>query len=372
MSARSPGANAILPQDRDRVRKAALSSRARPRRNLTDMKNVLTSTRRILGGTCECSSRFQTGRLLVTAALIAGIVTACQGKSKTTSEQTSGRPAAVAYYVVDQSTADAKVAIWTMSADGSNGRRLTDPDDASAYEAHWSPTGREIAYTRISGADNADVYLMSPDGSRQRPLVADPIAAETSPDWSPDGTKIAFTRDAGGGGPQIVVLNIASGKTTQLTTEGNNVTPAWSRDGRRIAFDSTRASKRTGNRAGGILLPGDDDIYVMNADGSGQRRITRTPENAFPAWSPDGRSIAFVSNRDGQAEVYVANADGLHARRLTHSSPTQDVTSVSWLPDGRIAFSRGEIYLIKRDGTGLRRIASDGADKYDPRWRPRP
>jgi TolB protein len=241
-----------------------------------------------------------------------------------------------------------------------------------AYDADWSPDGREIAFTRLREDGNADLYLMSADGSEQRPLVSDPSAAETSPDWSPDGTRIVFALDlpSDTSGPQIVVVDVQSGKTTQLTTEGNNVAPTWSPNGKQIAFDSTRASKRTGTRAGGLLLPSDDDIYVMNADGSGQRRITSTPENAFPAWSPDGSSIGFLSNRDGIAEVYVTKPDGSGTRRLTHSSPKHEVATMSWLPNGRIAFTKGDIYLMNRDGSGVRQITHDRKDKAQPEWRP--
>ncbi len=87
--------------------------------------------------------------------------------------------------------------------------------------------------------------------------------------------------------------------------------PAWSRDGRRIAF----ASGRDG---------GEPEIYVMNADGSAQTRLTRTPPfvaDNTPTWSPDGRRIAFASNRAGafNQEIYVMNADGSRVRRLTRS-----------------------------------------------------
>ena len=80
-------------------------------------------------------------------------------------------------------------------------------------------------------------------------------------------------------------------------------TPVWSPDGRRIAF----LSRRDGNKA----------LYVMNADGSGQRRLTRDASNsATPAWSPDGRKLAFESVRNGTTGVYVVNADGGGQRRL--------------------------------------------------------
>jgi TolB protein len=84
--------------------------------------------------------------------------------------------------------------------------------------------------------------------------------------------------------------------------------PAWSPDGRKIAF----VSDRTGN----------SEVYVMNADGTGQRNLTRNPAfDADPTWSPDARKIAFASNRDGKYGVYVMNADGSGQRRVAQHSP---------------------------------------------------
>ncbi len=99
----------------------------------------------------------------------------------------------------------------------------------------------------------------------------------------------------------------------------------------------------------------------MNADGSGQRNLTRSPADVYyssAAWSPDGRKMAFVSDRDGNGEIYVMNADGSAQRRLTRN-PASDVEPV-WSPDGRkIAFVRvndltfgSEIYVMNADGSG--------------------
>ena len=89
---------------------------------------------------------------------------------------------------------------------------------------------------------------------------------------------------------------------------GTHSAPAWSPDGRKIAFTSER--------------DGNSEVYVMNANGSGQRNLTRDPAyDADPTWSPDGRKIAFVSNRDGSYQVYDMNADGSGQRGLTQRSP---------------------------------------------------
>ncbi len=89
---------------------------------------------------------------------------------------------------------------------------------------------------------------------------------------------------------------------------GTYATPAWSPDGRKLAFVSDR--------------DGNSEVYVMNADGSGQRNLTRNAAfDADPSWSPDGRKLAFVSNRDGSYRVHVMNADGSGQRRLAQHTP---------------------------------------------------
>ena len=124
--------------------------------------------------------------------------------------------------------------------------------------------------------------------------------------------------------------------------------PAWSRDGRTIVFVSWR--------------DGNGEVYAMDADGSGPRNLTQNPaKDVRPAWSPDGRRIAFASRRDGNSEVYVMNADGSGQRNLTRN-PAFDADP-AWSPDGRkIAFvskrdgSYG-VYVMNADGSGQRRLA---------------
>jgi len=133
--------------------------------------------------------------------------------------------------------------------------------------------------------------------------------------------------------------------------------PAWSPDGKRIAF--TRANAVSA------------DIYVMNADGSTLRNLTASPsdKNGDAAWSPDGRRIAFASNRRGTFEIWVMNANGTGVRQLT--ALPQDANHPVWSPDGkRIAFSTpapvpGAIYVMNADGTGVRKLFSEDGDAQD-------
>ena len=200
--------------------------------------------------------------------------------------------------------------VYVMNADGSRQLRLVRAR-ARGREPLWSPDGRRLAFTR--GQGGGSVYVVNVDGSEERNVTRGP-GREFA--WSPDGRRIAFAsvRD---GNSEIYVVNSDGGGLRRLTRNaGPDLAPAWSPDGRRIAFAGSRG------------------IHVMNADGSGQRNLMRKPTRDFaPTWSPDGRRIAFGSMRDGNAEVYVMNADGSGQRNLTRSPWNEG--SLAWSPAQR-------------------------------------
>jgi TolB protein len=175
--------------------------------------------------------------------------------------------------------------------------------------------------------------------------------------------KIAFysTRD---GNSEIYVMNADGTGQTRLTNNAfDDGRPAWSPDGTKIAFVSYRN--------------GDNEIFIINADGTGETQITNntTAHDSDPAWSPDGTKIAFKSDRDNGStyEIYAMNADGTNQTRLTNNLFWD--TSPAWSPDGtKIAFDSlrittgGEIYVMNVDGSGETRIGNqDGAG---PDWSP--
>jgi Tol biopolymer transport system component len=218
--------------------------------------------------------------------------------------------------------------VFVMNADGSDQQNLT-PKPGNPRGPRWSPDGQAILFTAVPpgqpqpatrwGVPYRDVYVMNADASAQRNLTYTPKAVESDPAWSPDGQQIAFSRLTGPPWEvRIVVMNAdGSGKhavTQKLRVFGDatGTTIGWSPDGRTIAFDDH------------------DAIYLVNADGSDLRRLAENA--AFQSWSPDGRKLLFARPshptcpppRDTPplptcqaADLWVMNADGSGQRNLT-------------------------------------------------------
>ncbi|MBI2836667.1 MAG: PD40 domain-containing protein [Chloroflexi bacterium] len=253
--------------------------------------------------------------------------------------------------------------IYIMNADGSGQTRLT---NNPAYDADpvWSPDGSKIAFSSYRDG-NREIYVMNADGSNQTRLTNN-SAADYGPSWSPDGSKIAFEsyRD---GNWETWVMNADGSNPTQLTNIVfySNSGPAYSPDGSKIVFHSNRD----------MPSPWPADIYVMNADGSGQTRLMSNLANDLdPLWSPDGSKIVFHSDRDGNKEIYVMNADGSNQISLTNN-PAGD-SWPTYSPDGsKIAFysdrdGNNEIYVMNADGSNQTRLTNDPASDSEPAWSP--
>ena len=285
--------------------------------------------------------------------------------------------------------------IWLMAADGSERRRLTEVepaqnDAAGSSGPAWSPDGAHIAFAAQIGTLAEDqrmteIYVMDADGTDMRRLTTNDDA-DFSPSWSPDGKRIAFARivdqgtDAARSG--IFVLDVDGGhemEVTQTAWPTFDLSPAWSPNGSMIAF--TRASPSAGSETPSAAL------YLVQLDGG---RLTKlTSDGAEPDWSPDGKRIAFTSFRDRfgttcfhecgtSGEIYVVGADGREEQRLTESRASDG--SPAWSSDGRlIAFASDrsnpneheiEIYLMNADGDDVRRVTENDVWDGEPAWRP--
>lgn len=215
--------------------------------------------------------------------------------------------------IVFVSSRDGNNEIYSMNADGSGVTRLTN-NPANDRSPELSRDGSKIAFS--SNRDgNFEIYVMNVNGSGLNRVTNHP-ASDTQPTFSPLVNKLIFVRESStpgapgsaGGGINFARLhrvNVDGSGVTSLTIGLTERNPAWSPNGRTIAYDAVQPQ----------------GIYAINPDGSGERRITTTPlENRDPTFSPDSRRIALVSTRDGNEEIYLMNADGSGQTRLTNSA----------------------------------------------------
>jgi Tol biopolymer transport system component len=207
----------------------------------------------------------------------------------------------------------------------------------------------KIVFENSGGA----IYTVNPDGSGVHQVGA---SEGENPAWSPDGSKIVFatTRD---NNYEVYVMNADGSGQTNLTNNPNgDWQPTWSPDGSKVAFV----------RNNGV------GIVVMNADGSDQTPLSLGGD--APAWSPDGTKIAFTGG--APSEIYVANAaDGSGVTQLTNNSDFDEFPS--WSPDGaKIAFVSNrdgghfEIYAMNSDGSDQTRLTDNGVGDFFPAWSP--
>ena len=245
--------------------------------------------------------------------------------------------------------------IWVITLDGSSPRQLTFGDFPD-YSPSFSPDGRRIVYEHYGV-----VWVMNSDGSDQHPVG---WYYTYRPSWSRDGRRLTFYGNPPhGSGYAIFTSNPDGGDVKQLTTTADGQTstmPAFSPDARRIVFERNNF------------------LWLVNADGSGEHVLSLDLMGSAPAWSPTGSSIAFQWNGiqppfdsvGGGNDLYTVNPDGTHLRQLTHIYGED--SAAAWSPDGRrIAFDsqrngNRELYVMNADGSGLTRITNDGEDRDAP------
>ena len=233
------------------------------------------------------------------------------------------------YYVADGR-------IWRVDPDGGD-RTLIATAGRPALSPAYSPDGRTLAYTAFVRSGQP-IVLQDLATGRRDIVAGTEYGMNITPEFSPDGRTLAFAHGTEDG-TDIYLYDLAKKTTTRLTVGRyyDNLSPAWSPDGQRIAFISTRA--------------GSPQLYVMEADGTGQEVLARfdygfTGMTYAPEWSPDGQTIAFHREVGGTPQVFVLDLATRAVRQITGEGRNEDAT---WAPDSRhICFvsTRGGVRLL--------------------------
>jgi TolB protein len=246
--------------------------------------------------------------------------------------------------------------IYLMDVNRNMSHNLTH-HPADDVDPAWSAVGGHLAFSSNRRRDgNTEIYFMSLDGSDVQPIIE---GGDNfwQPYWSVDGHEIVFIRNYG----NIRFMDIERASERGLTY---GFGPVWSPTDGRIAYYADYQGSLNA------------DIYLINENGQDLRNLTQHSAHDWdPAWSPDGRQIAFVSSRDGNAEIYVMDAScaaPCPAHRLTYNSPTD--RAPTWSPDGLfIAFEsdidgKSQIFIMNADGANPHPLGDSLVERRSPVW----
>ena len=254
-----------------------------------------------------------------------------------------------------------------MNADGSGVRRLTTNNNVRHFYPSLAPDGGGVLYSSFREQNVYEIYSLDISNGNVDQLT-ERLGILTAPEYSPAGDSITFAR--GSGNPadnqfQIMTMNTDGGDAGNIP-QINGWDPTWSPDGEQILFAS--------GSEGAVQL------FVVNQSGRGLRQVTNLPAiRGRSDWSPDGQFIVTYSGPSWNREIYIMNADSSNVRQLTPTGGNSQGPSFS--PDGKwVVFTAYfdnygddhgcEIYIIRTDGTDLRRLTNNDYCDYQPRWGP--
>jgi Tol biopolymer transport system component len=320
-----------------------------------------------LGGTASFD---HTGRLLVRMPPIPPATAKARNAQAAPVRATAGLQQKVLF--VSGHTDKMKLDLFTMLPDGSQRTRLTSTDDLE-LDPVWSPDGRQIAFAAVTSSDSEDdpseIFAMNADGSHRRQLTRMGDWA-FAPAWSPDGKRLAFTVMPSEDDEPLIYRIDADGRN--LTRLGKGAMPSWSPNGSKLLYTGHEVLKSESSTIEVLRL------CVMDAaDGKNTRRLT-DQDAMMGAWSPDGKRIAYIAaSVSEQGDLFVMNADGSRRRQLTRTKDSE--LGPQWSADGRrifftrfpgqelelhrveISLDRAEIYVMDADGRNVRRLTNNDA-----------
>ncbi len=269
---------------------------------------------------------------------------------------------------------DGNEELYLIQPDGSDLIRLTD-NPAVDRDPAWSPDGRQLAF-RSRRDGSSDIFVMQATGAKPVNLARDPqdsIDDEFHPAWHPSGEEFALYTDryaqSSCAAHQLALMPVTGGLDNIRLLDippGNQISFAWSPDGQLLVFSSTRCDG-PGTRLY-LWERETNTVYSVTDD-------TLSPA-LYPAWSHDGRFIAFVSASDGNHDIYRLNTLDYTVINLTNH-PARD-TEPAWSPDDRqLAFvtdrdGNSEIYVMNVDGSGLYNVTRHPSADFSPAWSPVP
>ena len=289
--------------------------------------------------------------------------------------------------------------IYTVPSSGGEAQRLTNTS-ATEKDPKWSPSGDRIAFLSDRGGD-FELYIMDSEGESEQVAIGGEGERKAFA-WGPRGTRIAYVSDhegtefiyirdlelglqfrlstidaqqeLGSWSPdgEWIVFAVLGGEREGIhrknpggvdevqLTENADTNPVYSPDGRFIAFISTRNSEES-------------EIYVMKEDGEDEKNVTLKPGSDFDFdWSPDSKSLVFVTDRDGNPEIYVVSVEGDDPTRLTTNNSLESSPRFS-RDGGSILFvsnsdGDSDIFLMRRDGSSQTRITATDEEDVSPDW----
>ncbi|OYZ24170.1 MAG: translocation protein TolB [Bdellovibrio sp. 28-41-41] len=260
--------------------------------------------------------------------------------------------------------------IYTMDWDGVEIEKVSNHNSIALSPA-WSPDAKKIAYTayvqkKSTKLRNADLFLFDLEKSK-RTNLSFRTGINSGAAFSSNGNSVFLTISQGVT-PNIFKINLdgqIQGKITNGPGNTLNVEPAASPDGKKVAFSSDRSGKPM--------------IYIMDVDGSNVTRVTFGGVfNSSPAWSPDGKKIAFAGQDSGNFDIFLMDASGQNITRVTSAKKANgkaaDNEDPHFSPDGRFIVytsnrtGKNQIYFSTVDGSEERRVTQDSHNYYKPKW----